>query len=243
MNFKSILRKVLLKEKADSKSYVDYLRSMGVQIGENVTIFEPMNTCIDYTRPYLLEIGNNVKIARGVTILTHDFSWSVINGKYGEISGAAGKVSIGNNVFIGMQATILMGVTVGNNVIIGANSLVVNNIPDDCVVAGNPAKVICSLEKYREKRRAVQFTEAKKMALEYKNKVGEVPPKKIFSEFLWLFHEQKNPDGSLCDSDLEKILHINGNYNNTLKAYNSRNIMFQSYEEFLEACFSEHAEL
>lgn len=49
-----------------------------------------------------------------------------------------GGVSIGDNVFIGMQSTILKGVHIGNNVIIGANSLVNKDVPDNCVVAGNP---------------------------------------------------------------------------------------------------------
>ena len=106
-------------------------------------------------------MGNNVKITRGVTILTHGFDWSVLNGKYGDICGAAGKVTIGNNVFIGMQSTILKGVTIGDNVIIGANSLINKDIPSNSVVAGNPAKVICSLDDYHNKRLSLQFEEAK----------------------------------------------------------------------------------
>jgi len=51
-------------------------------------------------------------------------------------------VSIGNNCYIGTGTTILGPVTIGNNVTIGANSLVINDLPDNCVVGGVPAKVL-----------------------------------------------------------------------------------------------------
>lgn len=51
-------------------------------------------------------------------------------------------VTIGDNVWIGGSATILPGVTIGNNVTIGAGSVVVKDIPDNCVAVGNPARVI-----------------------------------------------------------------------------------------------------
>lgn len=49
---------------------------------------------------------------------------------------------IGDNVTLGANVTIIGDVHIGNNVIIGAGSVVVKNVPDNCVVAGNPAKVI-----------------------------------------------------------------------------------------------------
>lgn len=49
---------------------------------------------------------------------------------------------IGDNVYVGANVCILGDVTIGNNVIIGAGSVVVKDVPDNCVVAGNPAKVI-----------------------------------------------------------------------------------------------------
>ncbi len=149
---RKIIKKILRQHKASSKDFVKYLRKKGVVVGEGVAIFDPQSVFIDSTRPCLLEIGNDVQITRGVTILTHGYDWSVLKGKYGEICGSAGKVKIGNNVFIGMQATILKGVTIGNNVIIGANSLVNKNVPDNTVVAGNPAKVIMTIDEYYEKR-------------------------------------------------------------------------------------------
>lgn len=50
--------------------------------------------------------------------------------------------TIGNNVWIGGNVTILPGVTIGDNVTIGAGAVVTKDIPADVVVAGNPAKII-----------------------------------------------------------------------------------------------------
>lgn len=54
-------------------------------------------------------------------------------------------VTVGNSVWIGGNAVILPGVTIGNNVVIGAGSVVTHDVPDNVVVAGNPASVIKSL--------------------------------------------------------------------------------------------------
>ena len=59
--------------------------------------------------------------------------------KYHEFIGSAGKVSIGNNVYIGADVMILKGSKIGDNVIIGAKSLVSGDIPSDCIAVGIPA--------------------------------------------------------------------------------------------------------
>ena len=53
-----------------------------------------------------------------------------------------GPVIIGNNVWIGDKATILPNVSIGNGAIIAANSVVTKDVPEYCIVAGNPAKII-----------------------------------------------------------------------------------------------------
>lgn len=92
-------------------------------------------------------------------------------------------MAIGNNVFIGMKSTILKGVHIGNNVIIGANSLVNKDIPDNCVAAGNPCKVIMGLEEYHEKRKASQAAEAKELVQLYRERYGRDPDEKALHEF------------------------------------------------------------
>ena len=57
----------------------------------------------------------------------------------------------GENCFIGARTTILPNVTIGDNTIIGANSLMNKDIPDNVVAAGNPCKVVCTLDEYRRK--------------------------------------------------------------------------------------------
>ena len=112
--------------------------------------------------------------------------------EYMEKLSAHRGVSIGNNVFIGMHSTILKGVHIGNNVIIGANSLVNKDIPDNCVAAGNPCKVIMSLEEYYEKRKAAQVKEASELVRLYRERYGKEPDEKALHEFFWLFSD--NPD-------------------------------------------------
>lgn len=62
-----------------------------------------------------------------------------------------GRVSIGNNVFIGTGSIILCDTHIGSNVVVGAGSVVTRDLPDNGVYAGSPAKRICSIEEYRER--------------------------------------------------------------------------------------------
>lgn len=74
---KNIYLKLLYREKASSESYIKYLRKKGVTIGENVTFRVARTTVVDVTQPNLIKIGNNVEITNNVTILCHDYAWSV----------------------------------------------------------------------------------------------------------------------------------------------------------------------
>lgn len=56
-------------------------------------------------------------------------------------------VTVGNNVWIGGNVIVLGGVTIGNNVVIGAGALVNKDIPDNCIAAGVPAKIIKEIGK------------------------------------------------------------------------------------------------
>lgn len=160
MNLRKAAKKAIDGPKASSADYVAHLRSLGMVIGDNSVIYSPKHCVIDETRPWMIEIGSNVSITEGVTILTHGYDWSVFKGMYGDVLGSAGHVKIGNNVFIGMNSTILKGVTIGNNVVIGANTLINKDVPDNCVVVGNPQRVVSDIDSYLQKRRAVQLDEA-----------------------------------------------------------------------------------
>ena len=56
-----------------------------------------------------------------------------------------GRPTIGDNVSLGANVTIIGNIHIGNNVTIGAGSVVVKDITDNCIVVGNPAKVIRTL--------------------------------------------------------------------------------------------------
>ena len=60
-----------------------------------------------------------------------------------------GRVSIGDYVYIGNNSLILPGVTIGSHVLIAAGSVITKSIGDNVVVAGNPARIICSIQDYK----------------------------------------------------------------------------------------------
>jgi len=87
--------------------------------------------------------GNNVLCGANVTIT--DFDWH--SSRYASESRP---VIIHDNVWLGLNVTVLKGVEIGGNSIIGANSLVVTSIPANVIAAGNPCKVIKSISGHGE---------------------------------------------------------------------------------------------
>lgn len=220
---------------ASGEDLIAYLRSKGMRIGSNTIIHDVKDVFIDPSRPWMIRIGDNVQIARGVTILTHGYDWSVIKGLYGDVLGSAGHVYIGNNVFIGMQATILKGVTIGDNVIIGANSLINKDVPSGVIVAGNPQRILCDIGSYRIKRLSVQLDEAfdlyscwrsnSKEGLE-----GGAPPKTIFHEFFWLFEDSET---AMDDPVFAEVMNLGGNCEMSIGAMRAFRRQFSCYEDFI----------
>lgn len=95
-------KKMLQGPRATSESYVSYLRSIGVEVGDDVSIFAPGKTHIEDLNPHLLTIGSHVAMTGPVTILLHDYSVGVTKvWTHGEVLGSQKPVTIGNNVFIG----------------------------------------------------------------------------------------------------------------------------------------------
>ena len=228
---KSIIGKMIYGYRWDSKTYIKHLRALGMKIGNRTIVYDPRNTIIDQTRPWLIEIGNDVKITYGVTILTHGYDWSVLAGVNDVVLGSAGEVKIGNNVFIGMNTTILKGVTIGNNVIIGAGSLVNKDIPDNSVAVGNPCRVISTIDEYYKKRLSVQEEEAFLVYSKYVDVYGKEPDKTVFSEFFWLFQKREM---SLCDEFRAQMSH-HGRFDETYKKLMSDPPKYDGYDAFLKA--------
>lgn len=116
----------------------------GLSVGENVKIEGGVS--IDPSFPWLVTIGNDVTIAPDCLILCHDGSTKTFVG-----NSRIGKVTIGDKVFIGAKSIILPNVTIGNNVVIGSGSVVTKSIQDGVVVAGSPARTICTIEEFISK--------------------------------------------------------------------------------------------
>lgn len=120
-----------------------------VKIGENCEVFDNVSFG---SEPYLIDIGNNVRISKNVIFTTHDGGfWVLRNMGFGSDIDKFGKIKIGNNVHIGMNTFILPGICIGDNVVIGAGAVVTKDIPSNSVVAGVPARVIQSVEAYYKK--------------------------------------------------------------------------------------------
>lgn len=205
------------------------MKSIGILCGDNIKIFCPKDTHIDINNPYLLEIGNNVNMTGPVTILTHDYSTSVLNRIDHEIYGKSKKTVIGNNVFLGWGCTVLAGTIIEDNVIIGAGAVVSGKVEKNSVYAGNPAKKIMSISEYRKKIICKQKEEAFNIYKNYREKSGVVPDINIFHEYFYLFANDYDKFTDRLKNKLseEKILR---------ETFENNVGVFKSYEDFIDYC-------
>lgn len=102
------------------------------------------------TEPWIITLGENVHITNGVKFITHDGGTLLYRHIIPDLE-ITKPITVGNDVYIGNDVILLPGVTIGNNVIIGAGAIVANDIPDNSVAVGVPAKVIKSADEYFEK--------------------------------------------------------------------------------------------
>jgi acetyltransferase-like isoleucine patch superfamily enzyme len=93
-----------------------------------------------------IKIGNNLRMGPNVGLISADHDLNDYD-KWSEKS----PITIGDNVWIGMNSVILPGVTIGDNVVIGANSVVTKNIPSNSIAAGNPCRIIKEKSPYKGK--------------------------------------------------------------------------------------------
>lgn len=185
---KNIIYKIKLKlGLIKSHDFLKHLRDAGAEIGDKCFVFDVNSVTIDLTRPYLLKIGNYTKITKGVVILTHDYSLSVLRRVYGEWIGEGGATVIGENCFLGMNSIILKGTHIGNNCIIGAGAVVSGNFPDNVVIAGNPARIIKTLDQLHENRKDKTLIEAVETINMYRQAYKKEPSPKDLASFKFLF--------------------------------------------------------
>lgn len=125
---------------------IKYARMKGVKIGSNCRLF----TTFIGTEPFLISIGNNVTIAPGVKLITHDGSLSLMKDEKGRRYSYQ-PIEIGNDVFIGVNSVIMPGVKIEDQVIVAAGSVVTKSIKSRTVVGGVPARVLTNYDDMEKK--------------------------------------------------------------------------------------------
>lgn len=130
--------------KYDYSTIAEKFRKQGAKIGEDCSIQ------IDYlaSEPYLVEIGNNVAIAPGVSLITHDGASFIFREDFPTLR-YFGKIIIEDNCFIGGGSMITAGVRIGKGSIVGPLSVVLRDVKPGSMVIGNPAIQVSTVEKYR----------------------------------------------------------------------------------------------
>lgn len=131
-----------------SKVYpLGYARYRGVKLGKGVH-FYGMKPGMFSTEPWLITLGDNVHITSGCQFITHDGGTLVLRRLYQPDLEVTARITVGNNVYIGMNSMIMPGVEIGDNVVVGAGSVVTKSLPADAVYVGVPARKIKSLSQY-----------------------------------------------------------------------------------------------
>ena len=156
---------------------ITFYRKKGTSIGQGCEINKNFNIIAE---PYLVKLGDNVRITSGVKFITHDGGLIVARRseecrkicKDIKEADIFGKIIVGNNVHIGVDAIVLPGVTIGDNVVIGAGAVVTRDIPSNCIAVGVPARVIKSITQYVEDN-IDSFVYTKSMSYEEKRKYLE----------------------------------------------------------------------
>lgn len=142
----SIISKIVYKYKI-TKNPIEYWKEQGAQIGNGCEIYSSANFGAE---PYLVTIGNHVRINDHVKFITHDGGLWVVRELYPEFAKADSikPIIVGNNVHIGTGAVIMPGVCIGNNCIIGVGAVVTKDVPENSVSVGVPARVIETIDEY-----------------------------------------------------------------------------------------------
>lgn len=227
---KKLIFRLVYPHKYSSDAYTRYLQSLGVKIGENTEFFDPPHTRIDENRATYLKIGSGCCIVSGVSIICHDYSWSVLRKSHNEILPDAGKyVVIGDNVFVGWNVTILGNSKIGSNVIIAAGAVVHGDIPDNCVCGGVPARKICSLDEYYERKKSEQLSEAVVRAKHIISIKERKPTIEEMGWFVVLFMDRNE----VTKRYLDKLPFKGDSKANVIECFWKMTQLFDSFDEFL----------
>lgn len=137
-------QKVMHSPEEISKFY----RHVGMKVGAKTIICGYMPVA----EPQLVEIKDNCVISSEVAFITHDHSINKVTEKG---SNLFGKITIGNNCFVGQRCTFLYGVTLADNIIVGSGSVVTKSFyENNIIIAGCPARIVGNWGEFREKYEA-----------------------------------------------------------------------------------------
>ncbi|MEK9713668.1 MAG: DapH/DapD/GlmU-related protein [Thalassolituus sp.] len=127
--FKSLNQFIKVQRLLVRLRWLIFTKVWGMDIHKETMI--SLSAKMDRTHPAGVHIAKETYIAFGATILTHDLVRALKTDTY-----------IGESCFIGARSIVMPGVRVGNRCIVAAGSVVTRDVPDNCIVAGNPAKVV-----------------------------------------------------------------------------------------------------
>lgn len=128
---------------------VKYAKELGVTMKGSVTIYGSSYKMFS-SEAFLVTLGDNVFISLDAKFICHDGSVLPFRKDIPDLD-ITKRITVGNNVFIGLGALVLPGVTIGNDCIVGAYSVVTEDVPSGTVVGGNPAKIIKRTSEYLQK--------------------------------------------------------------------------------------------
>ena len=128
-----------------------YYRMKGYDFHPTVIVERKCN--FDRLYPEHIHVGSNTLIASQTCILSHDHCKRVDGLPF------IGPVNIGKNCFIGVGALIMPGVSIGDETVVGAGAVVTKSFPSNCIVAGNPARIIRENVKMNDKAEVVNWTQ------------------------------------------------------------------------------------
>lgn len=122
------LRKLIMRMVIETRYFIfTKVCKMNISKSARIGVWAKLDT----TYPKGIHIDDETHISSGAIIFTHDFSRAMHSNTY-----------IGKRCFIGSNAIVMCGVRIGDEVVVGSGAIVTKDVPSNCIVAGNPARII-----------------------------------------------------------------------------------------------------
>jgi acetyltransferase-like isoleucine patch superfamily enzyme len=159
LTFNQLLKAIIIRFPMNGRKRARLVRRMRLvnKMGKNCFIGREVSFG---SEPELITLGNNVWLTARVRFITHDGSTHMLSKALGRpLNSKVGEIIINDNCFIGIGSLILPNVTIFSNSIVGAGSIVTKDVPENTIVAGNPAREIMKLDDFLKKNKSTGFKE------------------------------------------------------------------------------------